>query len=1507
LPGLWTGTAQPDNTASTQHPKKRKLNGDKTHTSTSVGCASDAGLSDSDPSPRSSPSRARQHSSTSPEPPPRFIPPHVYSEVREASASHDPESPAREISLTAASSPSDAYAGLTLDSEGGAADVVGMSGQRRDSLTLRDDAAPDSVDTPVETPETPEKSNHSNNTHEAAPARRQSRSTSPAKRRASEMDDENASDGERMEVDVPASPNRLKPAESERPGTLGASRDVRGASVDMLAQQPYLTSANSSPKSSHSNTSTDSTLNTSTSAASAEKRKETGSADKEMEMETDDAAVTVPALSDQVRIISEKVMTPPEDGQVGYLVSTQWLARVMSRCDEGQQYGPFDKTATDGEIGPVDNTPLLPSGEHHYCDDLSFSAHQLDLATLDLTLKDDHDELFIPLGPEIRFEHDYVIMPQVAYDMIVQWYGLIPAHPVIKRYAHATNPDAEDKNVQWELNPPIFTIRKLRSDSGGALSKHLLQEASSKAPRVVSSANSLYKSFLVRVKAAAGVQKPTKVRVWRVLKTDRAAPATTTKTTVMTSMLSPPASRESSPQSRSSLPPLSPLPPLLIDSTSFNDLGDGTDRELLHANDESNNSKYNGSLQLGTLGLAADQILILDEQTSLSGDIFTSDIVKKSANKNGLSLTGVKKAGLLSQNSSGRSSPTGGIMTRGRAQGRSKGTVGLTNLGNTCYMNSALQCIRATEELSAFFLEKRWKDELNGDNPLGHNGQIAKTYAGFLESVYQPGQTSFAPRNFKSVLSRCGPQFSGYGQQDSQEFMSFLVDALHEDLNRVHKKPYTENPDSDDKTVNDPEAVKALGEIFRKNFRARNDSVVMDLFNGFYKNTMVCPICDKVSITFDPYSLLTLQLPIEHSWQGVITFFPLHGKPVKVEIDMDKHATIRTMKEFVASRIPGTTAKRMMMAEVFGHKFFRTVEDKQTIMEVNISGRDDMLIYELDDEPTNFPAPKRKSKKVRSMLTIGGYDTEEDDMPEADSPMSERMMVPIFHRAQINNYGASKSLVLTPSFITLTRDEAQDFDEVYRKILGQAAILTTKDIFADADADDESSIEQDTIITTEEDASSTAEPSVQARSVESEDGIIDITMTGSEQTESDTPRLNFLRPKPPGMETGGSIPRQLRNLFELKYIPAGNEMIQTGWSNFEQSRNYPALSSRIPVPPRRMSTESSTSQSPTASSETSDVDEVLPSAQPSFSNDVESEPENEMFSVKPGSSSRNSKANKKTKNKNRNKPTRSYGKKNKQQRSLHSSLANRRTSESSETAREVKTDGIPALVRLGEAIVVDWNAEAYFDYFGGSTEQGDEAKKVAEVLPDEDLAEKKRKRSIRKKHGVTLDECFAETAKGEILTEENAWYCNRCKELRMASKQLEIWTAPDILVVHLKRFSAQRQFRDKIDVLVDFPTEGLDLTGKVGLIEGKDMTYDLFAVDNHYGGLGGGHYTAFAKNFIDGKWYEYNGKPPQSVRFSLNSDAKISTQTHPFPNANQSVLSPARHIYFSTAVVQRPL
>lgn len=186
---------------------------------------------------------------------------------------------------------------------------------------------------------------------------------------------------------------------------------------------------------------------------------------------------------------------------------------------------------------------------------------------------------------------------------------------------------------------------------------------------------------------------------------------------------------------------------------------------------------------------------------------------------------------------------------------------------------------------------------------------------------------------------------------------------------------------------------------------------------------------------------------------------------------------------------------------------------------------------------------------------------------------------------------------------------------------------------------------------------------------------------------------------------------------------------------------------------------------------------------------------------------------------------------------------------------EPVADGGP-LIRLKEGIIVDWAEDAYVEIFDRSSTWDN-----CETLPDPELDKAQQARTRRRKNGITIEACLDEFERDEILSEQDMWYCPRCKEHRRASKKFDLWKTPDILVMHLKRFSSSGFRRDKIDVLVDFPLENLDITSRVLQKEdGKQEIYDLIGVDCHWGGLGGGHYTAHAKNFIDGQWYTYNGR-----------------------------------------------
>ena len=158
-------------------------------------------------------------------------------------------------------------------------------------------------------------------------------------------------------------------------------------------------------------------------------------------------------------------------------------------------------------------------------------------------------------------------------------------------------------------------------------------------------------------------------------------------------------------------------------------------------------------------------------------------------------------------------------------------------------------------------------------------------------------------------------------------------------------------------------------------------------------------------------------------------------------------------------------------------------------------------------------------------------------------------------------------------------------------------------------------------------------------------------------------------------------------------------------------------------------------------------------------------------------------------------------------------------------------------------------------------------------------AMKKREPASEAKH-IQLVDCLLAWSAAEKLSPKDPWYCPSCKDHREATKKLDLFKLPKILVIHLKRFShANRIYREKIDALVDFPIVGLDLTSIALGAQQEPPVYDLFAVSNHMGGLGkkegkkkgncikgGGHYTAYAKNYTNGKWYVFDDSSTSEIK-----------------------------------------
>lgn len=189
-------------------------------------------------------------------------------------------------------------------------------------------------------------------------------------------------------------------------------------------------------------------------------------------------------------------------------------------------------------------------------------------------------------------------------------------------------------------------------------------------------------------------------------------------------------------------------------------------------------------------------------------------------------------------------------------------------------------------------------------------------------------------------------------------------------------------------------------------------------------------------------------------------------------------------------------------------------------------------------------------------------------------------------------------------------------------------------------------------------------------------------------------------------------------------------------------------------------------------------------------------------------------------------------------------------------------------------LVIEWDYKIKECLFGSIQE---------EVVKDAESVRNQQQQHLQQ-HTCTLDECFQLYTKEEQLAPDDAWKCPHCKQLQQGMVKMSLWTLPDILILHLKRFRQVGERRNKLTTQVHFPLSGLDMAPHMvkrsqsikNLSNGPwppswrqsqqpsdltlphDYQYDLYAVCNHHGGMHGGHYTAYCRNSVDGQWYSYD-------------------------------------------------
>ena len=184
------------------------------------------------------------------------------------------------------------------------------------------------------------------------------------------------------------------------------------------------------------------------------------------------------------------------------------------------------------------------------------------------------------------------------------------------------------------------------------------------------------------------------------------------------------------------------------------------------------------------------------------------------------------------------------------------GLTGSKNLGNTCYINSAIACLSNSIELTNYFLTKQYLNEINTKNKHGLKGKLVNEWYKLLHKYWEENKEEYSPENFISIMGIIDQRFSENEQQDSFEFLSILIDKIHEELNCKENKMYIEISSQLDDESNIECALR-----FWTNNLNRNDSIITDLFTGQFKSITKCPDCNSKIITYDTFNTLTLPIP----------------------------------------------------------------------------------------------------------------------------------------------------------------------------------------------------------------------------------------------------------------------------------------------------------------------------------------------------------------------------------------------------------------------------------------------------------------------------------------------------------------------------------------------------------------------------------------------------------------------------------------------------------------------
>jgi ubiquitin C-terminal hydrolase len=922
------------------------------------------------------------------------------------------------------------------------------------------------------------------------------------------------------------------------------------------------------------------------------------------------------------------------------------------------------------------------------------------------------------------------------------------------------------------------------------------------------------------------------------------------------------------------------------------------------------------------------------------------------------------------------------------------GAVGLENLGNTCYMNSVLQCVSNTPILRNYFRSGMFEEELNISNANGTAGMITQEMAELIGNLWidqsEHPVSSVQPKHFKKALATAKTQFAGYDQQDAHEFLSVLLDAMHEDLNRVvpeSKKPGKKKKkltsfgaaatpsksDSEDSgkdkgtadvaagpgaveeegrggggdgngasggaeqndtreaadgaekhsvdnsegqsTVRDEDDSPVVGKGAApvsseedcskladekwKEHLEKNRSTIVDLFHGQLRRKLECSMCGHKHYQFEPFQCLSVALQVQFAY--TVIFVPLLG-PGKAATSKTAYGVFTPQVGLVGdlklelASVCGISSNRLTIATVENNRIGSIRPDRQQLHTI----REDDVLYaferpqsydDISGHPKVIVSATNSASNAGFSDTGGGHYNDRNGMAHGYNEVDPIDCLP---------GGAGRSIFsccLNSATVADEVDDEVDDDEATDDIemTNSTRKPSNGDHAGGGRSDSESGEEEKnteirrkdtlqrqpflqlfgrcdvcdlsgnwfsgTIIDIIED---TVTETVKVRRKRSQKD----TFSATYDSDSDGDAMGRVRSSDSSDEEEETTETRKRRRVHIRvdgFPPKYDEIV-----DIRLGHRLRPLNTFVPAP--RLELVETTlvhrvRRQPEVDMEGGEgvpvaVAEDVPSQ--SFGTELPfaaaipaDESQAERYIGTPSFIYFSSHLNNSELLNVIREHVKSCAKSpadgsESNPEDLYKVYVTKLNRPVYNNRRQLAKDMCCPGIRNGESIVIEWSSYKFYDKIV------DEVQRHTSV----DKAEGARY-AAKQDADITLDDCLKQFSSPEKLGD--GYKCDHCNAENTTSSAYDVWRLPDILVIHVKRFVYTMYVRGKLNNMMKYPVNNLDMSKVLGKaaadFDPNRERYDLYGVVHHYGTMRGGHYVATCKNESpnqDGKWYTFN-------------------------------------------------